>query len=447
MTITSSKQKPTLDIFVALAAIPLCIDLLTPYLIWQDIIPSALRWVSHIAIALMIIIAFFRMIVFNHIPRAVWFIIGIVIVWSYIASGNGQSLAVTIWGNWLLFQFPFVCVFIYLQPSLPQNFAQYILKFGLIVLGLQVTLQLIQYSSGVIPGDDLSGLFGKNGTGNAVLFDILICCVFFGHWIVTRKWEGLFSVLALSSISSVLGEMKLFPLAISVIGLLSIAIYAIKYHAPVRFIVYLCSILITLFGFIYLYNIIVPGAKEFPLQAYLTNPEKLINYLNRSASYFTDKGLYTDIGRVYALQVGWNSLQRDPLTFLFGYGIGARSESQTFGTTGVALAQGDLGLSVGTSILVIMQEMGFLGLTLLVGFILCITVTVIRDINKNPNSQAAQIRYGILFFSLLLPLWLWYAMAWTMRVPMFLYWGFLGYVLAESHESLGKQKDKVLNFL
>ena len=117
---------------------------------------------------------------------------------------------------------------------------------------------------------------------------------------------------------------------------------------------------------------------------------------------------------------------------MLGYGLGARSESVTFGTAGIGLTTGYLGLSVGTSLLIIMQEMGLVGLAVLSYIILWIIFTLASDIRRSPFSMANSLRYGLLIFSILWPVWLWYANVWTMRVPMFLYWYLLGYVLAES---------------
>jgi hypothetical protein len=109
-------------VFIILPSLALCVDLFTPYLIWRSFLPAWIRWGSHVAVAAMIVVSVFRMFGLNHIPRSVWFILSISIVWSYIARGNGQGMPVTIWGVWLLFQFPFVALFMYLQPNPPENF-------------------------------------------------------------------------------------------------------------------------------------------------------------------------------------------------------------------------------------------------------------------------------------------------------------------------------------
>jgi hypothetical protein len=435
----NQKKKPDLDIFLLLPIVALCVDLFTPYPIWMGFLPSWIRWGSHAAVAAMILVSVFRMFGLKHIPHAALFILAVLVVWSYIARGSsGQGIPVTIWGVWLLFQFPLVALFMYLQPNLSEKFPTYLRTYGLIILGIQVVVQVFQYAVGVRPGDDLSGLFGRNGTGNAVLFNIMICCAFFGYWIASKKWTGLVAALFLSAVSSVLGEMKLFPVTIIVIGLIAIALYTIKYKAPGKMLFFLALILVVVMAFAYFYSIIVPDADKYPLQGYVTNPSALYGYLNNSYRHSSEGGVYTDISRGHAVQIGWQSLQKDTLTLLFGYGLGTRSESQTFGTAGTALTTGDLGLSVGTSMLVLMQEMGLIGMFALGGLILWILLTLFNDIRKNPDSPVNELRYALLLFSLLWIVWLLYAVSWTMRVPMLLYWLSLGYVLAESRTPLQK---------
>ncbi|HNB35020.1 MAG TPA: hypothetical protein PK414_02300 [Anaerolineales bacterium] len=429
-----ARKRNTFDVFLLLPILAVCVDLFTPYLIWIGVLPAQLRWGSHAALAAMILVSIFRMLGYNRIPLSFLAIACISVFWSYIAIGHGQGLASTVWGVWLLFQFPFVYLFMVLQPEPTKGLPEYLRLFCISILVIEVVFQIVQFVSGVVPGDDLSGLFGRNGTGNLVLFDLLVCCILFGDWIMTRKPFGLLAGLALSLLSSVLGEMKLFPVAVPLIGLISVVIYAAKYRSPGKMFAYLSMIVVTLFVFASLYNMIVPeaGNSDASLQSYITNPAKLMKYLNQAQSYAKGEDVYTDIGRGFAVQLGWKSIQKDALTFLFGYGVGTRSESQALGTAGLALTTDYLGMSVGTSLLVIMQEMGVVGLALLAGFILWTIFALARDIRSDPGSSALGLRYALIFFSILWPLWLWYAVTWTMRVPMLLYWFSLGYVFAES---------------
>jgi hypothetical protein len=310
-----------MDVSMLLPILAIAVDLFTPYLIWREILPAQIRWISHSAIAAMILICLFRMFGLNNIPGAFWFVVAISLVWAYVAIGHGQGIASTVWGVWLLFQFPFVGIFIYLQPNLPQQFAHYLIKFCLIVLAIQVVFQLFQYASGVMPGDELSGLFGRNGTGNAALFAILVCTLIFGYWITTGRGAVVFMVLALGTISSILGEMKLFPIAVAITGFLAIVIYLLKHRAPEKMLLYLILILAMLVSFVSLYNIFVPGADNTPVQNFITNPAALSNYLNQSQSFIADGIRFYNIGRVYGLRIGWVSLLKDPVRFFFGFGI------------------------------------------------------------------------------------------------------------------------------
>jgi hypothetical protein len=424
-------QNPNKLIYLPVLAF--CVDLFTPFLIWKGIIPAEIRWLSHLTIAIMILVTIFRMLIFNHIPRSFLLMLIVAIIWATVALRYGQGILPTAWGLWLLFQFPLVGLFAYLQPNQPKVVSEYVQKFSLIILSLEVGIQLVQYAFGEPVGDNLAGFFGKNGTGNAVIFAIMVNCLYLGIWINKKHWRGLVFAMLLGAISSVLGEMKLFPYALAISGFLAVLIYANRHRTLHVVFTYAPLILTVALGFVYVYNQIVPGATRVPFQTYLESPAALSRYLNRADSYSTSRGLYTDIGRGYALSYGLESIQESPMTLLFGFGLGARSESRTLGTAGIGLTTGGLGLSVGTSLLILMQEMGLVGLILLGIFILWIINTLVSDIRRYPTSPATSLRYGLLFSSILWPIWLWYANVWTMRVPMLLYWYLLGYVLSESH--------------
>jgi hypothetical protein len=261
----------------------------------------------------------------------------------------------------------------------------------------------------------------------------MVYCLFLGYWIVSRRWTGLALCLLLGLISCTLGDVKIFSYAIIIPGLVAIAIYAIKYNALGTALMMLSLIIAAFLGFISLYNSIIPSAENLPVQTYIQDPSKLYEYLYFSRSGYESGGeRYSDLGRMYAVEVGWKSLQTDPVTFLFGYGLGARSESRTWGTSGVAISSGAFGWSVGTSLLILMQELGLAGLTILGCIIIWIIVSQAHDIRSRPDSPSNHIRYALILFSLVLPFLIWYNNIWAMRVPMFIYWYLIGYVLAEA---------------
>lgn len=415
-----------------------CVDLFTPILIWKGLLPASVRWISHASIAIIIVWCIFRMIVFDHIPLAFLFIVGVSALWGLVALYQGQGITPTIWGWWLLFQFPFVGLFIYLEPNLSQKLPGALRKLCFILLGIEVAVQLLQYVQGQTPGDDLAGTFGYHASGQTVIFTLLLICLFLGYWITSKRWKELAFSFVLGIISNALAENKLFPAGFAALGILAVVLFSIRYGSIVKMFQYLVFITVTLVGFFYLYNAIIPTAQQTPLQTFLTDPQKLLSYLNYSEGKVDDRGYHTSMEKNYVLSVGWNSLEKDPLTLFFGWGIGARSESRTLNTAGLGLQANSTGLYVGTSLAVFMQEMGVIGLILLCGFLIWIIVSLVHDINKNPLSPANELRYALLLFSALWPIWLWYATSWTMRAPMLLYWMSLGYVLAESRQPIAK---------
>ena len=76
--------------------------------------------------------------------------------------------------------------------------------------------------------------------------------------------------------------------------------------------------------------------------------------------------------------------------------------------------------------------MGVLGLIGIAVFILWVTIKLFGDIKRDPQSSAAALRYGLIIFTLLWPIWLWYSTFLNHEVAMLLYWISLGYVLGES---------------
>jgi hypothetical protein len=423
------------DAYILLPIFALFIDLATPDLINLEILPAEVRWLSHVAVALMILLAVLQMLIRGRLPQLTWVVIIVSMIWSYVAVGHGQGIASTLWGVWLLFQFPLVALFAYLQPNLPRQLAVKIPKYAFLLLLLEVLVQLLQYATGTLPGDHLGGFFGNHGTGVALIFALMVNCILLGDWFVSKRWLGFAVALVLGLISGVLGEIKLFPFAITFTGLMAAIVYAVRFRAVGKALFMATMIAGIFIVFVNLYNMLVPGADKRPLQSYVLNSSNLDEYMHFSkTAYARDGSRYSDLGRMEAIEMGWDSLKKDPVTLLFGYGIGARSQSATWGMSGVTLASGAYGYSVGTSLLMLMQEMGVVGLSMFGFLILWIIVSMVRDINRFPQSPATALRYGLIFISFLWPIMLWYANVWPMRVPMLIYWYLVGFVLAESRQ-------------
>jgi hypothetical protein len=264
-----------------------------------------------------------------------------------------------------------------------------------------------------------------------VLFLILVLCFSLGEWLAKSRWIPVGLTLAFGTVSSTLGEMKLFLPVTFLLGLLTSFIYILKGKDLWKLIPIGVVFIAILLAFLSAYNAVVPEARQVPLEDFLSDPEMFVKYMNASTPVVSGQNVYTDIGRNFAIRYGWNEIRQDPIKMFFGEGLGARAESSTFGFAGRALVQGSLGLSTGTSLLVIMHETGLMGFALLLGLIVSVVFNMARAIRQNPGSPANGLRYGMILFTLLWPVWIWYNTAWVLRAPMMLYWTTLGYLVSE----------------
>lgn len=413
------------------------IDLATPILITNGILPAAVRWMSQALLMLVIGLAYARMMTFDRIPVAALLIAGVAVVGASSAIFHRQGILETVWGLWRFLEFPLVGLFIYLAPTWSIKFPDRLFKVLVWILGVEVLFQVIQYLTGEPIGDHLAGSFGRFGVGPLLLYIALLLSLAFGRWLVSERWASLAIVLILGMISSVLGSMRIYPFIAILMAIFAIANNLFRKGRLLRVGYYLAlvGVVVVLFGVGY--NQLAPSAKQIPFEDYL-NLENLNEIFGRYHRRDQVDIVTVDVGRNYALSYGWESIQKDPLTFIFGYGIGARGESVTLGTAGVGFEENFLGQQSLTSLLVILQEMGLFGIFVVLGFTVWVVRTIYRDIRRFPESHATEIRYGLLFFSLLWPIWLWYKTVLTFRVPMLLYWVCLGYVLyhAKKQESV-----------
>jgi putative peptidoglycan lipid II flippase len=416
-------------------------DLFVQFLIWKGVMPAPVRWLSHLAVALLMAGALVRMLVRNRIPPIVLVIIGLSLISVTAAVLQGQGVVPTVWGWWVMFQFPLVGLYLYLQPRWPSHLARHLRRTLAALLVLQVGVQAAQYVTGETPGDNLAGTFGAHGTGPLVLFALFALCLALGQWLARREWRTLAPVLVFGGLASVLGEMKLFPFAVAALAGLALAIYLLQgghFGRIFRLVPYGLLLFAVGFLFVQAYNAVVPSATVRPVQTYL-QLDRIEEYLGfmRERDTEAGSGAYygrAEVGRNYALSYGWKTIRQDPMTLLFGLGIGARGESRTLGSAGQGLIQGELGLTTGTSLLVMMQEFGLSGLLVLGAFWVWVMARLVKDIRKAPASEVAELRYGLLLFSALWPVWMWYQHVWLNRVPMLLYWAALGYALSEAQQ-------------
>jgi hypothetical protein len=417
---------PLID-YPLLLVVAVIADLLIPFLIWKGFLPDITRWITDLTIAAILCWGILRMAGFNHVPRGFLLIIALTLIGTMMAAFEGQQAAATAWGWWRMFRYPMIAVYAYLQPQWPADFARNIFRFCMINLGVQVLVQLGQYFTGEPPGDNLAGSFGAFGTGNLVLFIIFTWCLGLGLWLRTGEWRQLVWVLVAGAVSSALGEMKIFPLMVMLLGLMTLFFYQIHGGNLKLLFGYVAVLGIVVLAFVGIYNSVVaqgPGTKR--IEEYL-NWQQSDDYIN-SVWYHPETYTY-EFGRGFAMTYAWKQISGDPAAALFGQGIGSQSESASLGIIGKGLQESLYGLTVGTSLSTLLQEVGIVGLTLIMLFLGWAVITLYRLADRTTDHYLAASCYALMLFSCGWPLWLWYGNIYEATVPMVLYWGTLGYVL------------------
>lgn len=415
------------DPFLLLPVAIFAVDLLSPLLIDHGWMPGATRWLSHAGVVVAMGLAFLRMMVSNHIPGAILPILSLSFMGVLSAALNEQNLLVTLWGWFLLFQFPMVGLFVYLQRSWISFRPGWVTIALVGLLGFELAVQAVQYLQGIAPGDQLSGTFGMFGTGKLALFILLVTALALGRWVFTRDWKMLLFTIAIGFACSLLGETKLYLPAVLVMGGLATLLYVRRNGGLARTVA-----LMGILGgmgilFLKLYGVVIPGGYSFADM--LLSPSMLNRYLNFSASQAVNGTVVYDLGRNLWLQFAFNSISGDPATLMFGFGLGSRSESAALGLVGQNLVNGSYGLATGTSLVVMLQEIGVVGMLVVGGFLGYAVIRLGMEIARNPASPLNEIRYGLLIYTLMFPVWLWYNTAWILRAAMVLYWALLGWVL------------------
>lgn len=404
-------------------------ELFLPLLVWKTPLPGVTRWLADVSILVIAVLALARMLLFDQIPTGFLLILGATIVGSTVATFEGQTPLATAWGFWRMFMYPIVAFYAYLQPLWPAKIAARTFQLLVWLLGFEVFVQLAQYAAGQTPGDNLAGTFGWKGVGSLVMFVFLVLCLSFGKWLVSGSWRQLVVVVVLGLLASVFGEMKVYPAALVAIAGAAALIYVWRGGQVTTIFSAGIILVAALAGFLMLYNVVISeGRGVRPLEAY-TNVDQVTKYLN-NVNYNSDTGRY-NLGRGFALTYGWEIIQRDTTTMLFGMGIGTRNESTSLGVVGQGLQDSLYGLTSGTSLLVMMQETGLVGLAVFALFAGWLIIVLLQDSGRDPDSDDTVLRYGIILFSLFWPLWLWYHRAWNFGPSMVLYWALVGYLLSQ----------------
>lgn len=415
-----------------LLVVAFVVDILTPLLVWKRILPDEVRFISQFALLGVAAVAYMRMLAQDRIPSIVLIAGGVSIFGMAMALLEGQTVLATLWGWWELYEFWFVGLYLYTAPQAPRLSATQVFRFCLGLLLLQVAAQIGLFFSGVAPGDFLAGTLGPHGVRPLLILISLVVALVFGRWLIYGDTKLLLVTLSISTLASILGELKIFPMVVCLLGGLALVLQAVQGKVTVQVVQVALLLPLLLLAFVFGYNQLVPAAERRGVEEYLFDTELRENYLGRVRQ--DDESYIYRFGRNSALTYGLASISSgDWARLFFGYGIGARTESKTLGLVGSSLERENLESTSGTSLLIMLEEGGLVGFITILCILAGIGVALFQDIRREPNSEMAVLRYGLLLFTCLWPVWLWYAASWYMRAPMLIYWMLLGYVFHRAH--------------
>lgn len=412
-----------------LLTLALCMELFVPLLAWKTPLPRAARWFGDLSVMLILIVTMAEMLVKDKIPALALLMFGYTLIGATVATYEGQSAAATTWGWWMMFKYPVVGIFVYLQSDWPAQLAELFFRACVAILTLQVVVQLLQYVTGEVPGDNLAGTFGPHGVMPLVSVIFLVSSLGFGHWLVTGKWQMLAYILLLSTISSVLGAMRFYFIFLPILGFLAMMLHLLRGGRFQSVLLYVVLLAVFVPSFIYTYNKLVAEPRGMQNFEELFIDDSSMDYFDK-AKYDPDTGEYS-LGRNFSVIYGWNSLQRDSTTLVFGYGLGSRGDSSSLNILGAALQNSIYGRAAGTSSLVIIQELGLFGLSLLALVFLWFITVFWRCAGSHTSPHIKMLAYGLIIYTCGWPFWLWYNNSWRYAASMILYWGLCGYVLRQ----------------
>ncbi|MFO7664759.1 MAG: hypothetical protein R6X18_19520 [Chloroflexota bacterium] len=415
-------------------------EIIMPIILSTARLPRSMDFLKELVAASLIGIALIHMMLRDRIPAAVLILLGASLVWGLISTLDGQSVSSTAWGWWRFFKYPMLMLFAYLVPKWPDNFARWLVKFFVILLAFQVGIQFIQFATGVSPGDHLAGTFGRFGVGELTMLVFFIVCIGMGHWLATDSTRVMFLTLFLGLVSTMLNVSRFYLVAVVIVAIVAFFIFMIRGGKIRRLFTYILLLSFSLAIFFPIYNTFLVESLNIKPLYEVFEPENLQSYLFVD-SKVSDTGLYR-LGRAASVAYAWQQIQRDAITVLFGYGIGSRTYSTFLGFQGVTLEDDLYGGGGNTGLGVWIQEFGLLGIILFLLINSWIVWKLLQHAGKTSDQYLAVLEYGIVLFTLLWPLWLFYHKAWSHGGMMSFYWLTLGFI---ANQIYSKKKQPVLN--
>lgn len=407
-------------------------ELIVPFLLWQAGLPRTADFFKEIVAGAIILLTLAYVMVNDRIPGGLLFVLGLTLIWGINAMMDGQGFGATAWGWWRTFKYPLLLIFAYSVPRWPKHFAQWLIRFIVLILVFEVGFQLIQYAMGQPVGDSLAGTFGWKGVAQFTMFVFFAVCIALGHWVATGKWQLLLLVLVLGTVGSMLNVTKFYLFALVPLGIAGLALHMIRGGQFRQLFVYMALAVLGVVALVPIYNNFIANTRGLkPLQEYI-QPETIETYLFNDGKGDVD-GRY-NLGRGLSITYAWQQIRRDGATTLFGYGLGSRTTSTALGLSGQSALQDLYGDLDETGLGTFIQEYGVVGVTLFLLFNFWIIFKFLRFARHTTDPYQASLAYGLILFTFFWPLWLWYHRPWTAGVMMILYWISLGYVFRQMYK-------------
>lgn len=402
-------------------------ELLIGILMYYGVVPGVFRWLGDLSVMAMIGLAFGRMMIDDHIPRVVIFVLAVSILGIAVATLQGQGLGATAWGWWIIVKYPLVGLYVFLNRDWPPEFSRWYYRFCFGAMGLQVIVQPLQFLAGEPAGDNLTGTFGRHASQTLFSFIMLTLGLALGYWLVFGDWKALGFVAFAGMLSSALAGIRFFPVPAAILFLAGFLLYVVRGKGIDRTIVFMVLALIALVAFPLAYNRITAETRQSASwQDAMRNAENNSENLN-GIRYDPNVGVYRT-GRNFAVRYAWSSIQQDTTTLLFGFGLGARANSGSLGIIGQRHRTNYFGIVTSQMSLIFIEELGVVGMSLLLIFLAWIAFFLWRCARSDCDPDVRVLAYGLLLFSILWPLQFWYNSAWNYAFTMLLYWGGIGYV-------------------
>lgn len=412
-----------------LLAILLFAELIVPFFLWKAGLPASTDFFREVVAAAIVGLVFAFMLLRDRIPGALLLILGITLIWGMLALLEGQAMAPTAWGWWRLFKYPLIGIFAYLVPRWPADFARWFFRFCVGLLIFEIGVQLVQFAMGAPPGDSLAGTFPWKGVGPFTMFVFFVVCLGFGHWLATHQAKGLLLIIALGTVGAMLSVTKFYLMAVALLGVATLVLHLVRGGRFRQLFLYVALFILSAAIFLPVYNTFIANTRGLkPLQEYLTM-DSLEGYLFSDGKGAED-GKY-NLGRGLAITYAWQQISGDPVTTLFGFGLGSRTSSIALNVSGRVLDDDLYGGVNAATLGTWIQEFGLVG----VGLFLCLNIwmawKMLRHARHVDDPYLATLEYGLALFTLMWPLWLWYQKPWVSGVMMTLYWVGIGFVFQQ----------------